>query len=66
METLTIRQAYEAMALFLEGVYQRTNSDDLGALLGDLQILEDGGTADPAAWQDWSNSVRTVLSASGQ
>jgi hypothetical protein len=66
METLTIRQAYEAMALFLEGVYQRTNSDDLGALLGDLQILEDGGTADPAAWQDWLNSVGKILSASGQ
>jgi len=63
MDTLTIRQAYEAMLLFLEGLYERTKSDDLGALLGDLQILDDGGTADPAAWQDWLNSVQTVLSA---
>lgn len=63
METLTDKQAFEAMANFLERIYERTGSDDLGALLGDLQMLEDGTTADPAAWQDWLNSVREVTSA---
>jgi len=62
MERMTVRQGFEAMLLFLEGIYQRTGSDDLGALLGDLQMLEDGTTADPAAWQDWLNSVCVVTS----
>jgi hypothetical protein len=63
MEQLTIRQAFETMVLFLEGVYSRTGSDDLGSLLGDLQMLDDGTTADPAAWQDWLKSVRSVLAS---
>lgn len=64
MEKITVRQAFEAMLLFLEDIYKRTGSDDLGALLGDFQMLEDGTTADPAAWQDWLSSVRRVMSAS--
>lgn len=41
------------MICFLEGYYNKTLSDDLGSLLGDLQLLDDGGTADPAVWYDW-------------
>ncbi len=61
MSDLTVKQAFQAMVLFLEGFYERTQSDDVGALLGDLLILEDGSTADPAAWDDWLNSVGKVL-----
>ena len=50
MDTLTIQQAFEVMQLFLEDYYERTQSDDVGALLGDLQCMEDGVPADPAAW----------------
>ncbi len=60
MGTLTTREAYAAMFAFLEEVYQRTESHDLGALLGGMSLLQDGGTADPAAWADWETAVRSV------
>ena len=52
------------MVLFLEEFYNRTQSDDVGGLLGDLILLEDGSTADPAAWYDWVECVKKVLSNS--
>jgi hypothetical protein len=61
MEKLTPTEAFQAMILFLETYYERTQSDEIGALLGSLQLLEDGKPADPAMWQDWlqySNSVK--------
>ena len=61
MDKLTEQQAFEAMVLFLEGFYKRTKSDDVGGLLGDLILLEDGSTADPAAWDDWMKCVLRVL-----
>ena len=60
-ECLTSLQAFNAMRNFLEGYYERTSSDDVGSLLGDLQLLEDGGTADPAAWGDWVDAVTLAL-----
>lgn len=61
MERLTERKVFEAMVLFLEGFYERTQSDDVGGLLSDLMMLEDGTTADPAAWEDWIECVQKVL-----
>lgn len=61
MENLTERKAFEAMVLFLEGFYERTQSDEVGGLLSDLMMSEDGTTADPAAWEDWMECVRKVL-----
>ena len=61
MAKLTEQQAFEAMVRFLEGIYDRTQSDDIGALLSNLLIAETNETADPAAWEDWMNSVQTVL-----
>lgn len=61
MEKLTEKQAFKAMVLFLEGFYERTNSNDVGGLLGDLILLQDGSTADPAAWDDWMKCVHKVL-----
>ena len=63
METLTIRQAFDAMVHFLERQYALDKSDDIGTLLGSLslQIWADDTTADPAAWEDWMESVQKVL-----
>lgn len=57
---MTNETAYKAMIRFLEKYYERTNSDDIGSLLGDLQLLSDGSTADPAAWNDWIDSINTI------
>ena len=46
---MTQQQAFKAMILFLEHHFNRTQSDDIAVLLGDLQWLDDGLTADPAA-----------------
>lgn len=61
MDTLTQKQAYAAMFMYLEAIYDRTGSDDLGALLGGMSLLCDGGTADPAAWSDWEQAVRQAI-----
>jgi len=58
---LTKLQAFNAMVKFLEGYYEKTKSDDIGSLLGDLQLFSDGGTFDPAAWDDWIESVTAIL-----
>lgn len=58
---LTELQAFNAMQKFLEGYWERTNSDDVGSLLGDLQLSPDGRTFDPAAWHDWIESIEEVL-----
>lgn len=47
------------MVLFLEKFYENTHSDNVGGLLGDLQIVGDGMPADPAAWQDWIHCVNS-------
>ncbi|WP_196987647.1 hypothetical protein [Caenimonas aquaedulcis] len=54
---LTSREAYLAMFAFLEAHYQRTKSDDIGALLGDLTLLPGGTSADPAAIVDWQHAL---------
>jgi hypothetical protein len=58
--SMTSREAYAAMFVFLEEVYKRTHSADIGVLLGGMSLLTDGGTVDPAAWADWEAAVRRV------
>ena len=58
MQMLTDSQAYAAMFHFLDKIYQRTKSDDLGGLLGSMSLLSDGGTADPAIAREWNEAVR--------
>lgn len=64
-ERLTVREALVAMQRFLEGVYERTHSDDIGALLGQIQLNRDGTTWDPAAWTDWLDAVESAAGGSG-
>lgn len=59
-ETLTYLEAFKAMTCFLEKYYEHTSSDDIGSLLGEMQILEDEKTADPSAWQDWMNCIQKI------
>jgi len=51
------------MVLFLNRYYEETKDAGVGRLLSDLQtgVFTDGGTADPAAWEDWERSVSSVL-----
>ncbi len=57
---LTEKEAYDAMYAYLVTVYERTQSDDLGGLLGDMSTIGDGKTADPAVWHEWLRSVDRV------
>ena len=54
-------KAFNAMVKFLEKFYERTSSDDVGALLSDLLLLDDKKTADPAAWPEWVECIKEVL-----
>ena len=65
MVRLTEKEAFDAMMVFLEKFYESTKSDDVGALLGSMIILEDGGTADPAVWGEWLESVQKVVANNG-
>ena len=61
MNELTLNQAYLAMYSFLDAHYQRTKADDVGALLGSMSYLPDGGPADPAIAEDWRAAVQAAL-----
>ena len=56
-EKLDIKLAYAAMFEFLAAYYDRTSSEEVSALLGSMSLLADGGTADPAIWDDRLASV---------
>ena len=66
INTLTSLQAYSVMLCFLENYYNKTLSDDLGSLLGDLQLCDDQRPFDPAAWHDWIKALGTLHSVSMQ
>ena len=60
MNSLTLKEAYAAMFAFLEQRYNWTKSDAIGSMLGDMSLLSDGGTADPATWGDWLKCVEAA------
>jgi hypothetical protein len=60
MSNLTLKEAYAAMFVFLEKRYNITKSDELGGMLGQMSLLPDGGTADPATWGDWLKCVEAA------
>jgi hypothetical protein len=55
---MTEEQAYRAMFFYLDAYFERNLNAELGSVLGDLQLLEDGSPADPAVTQDWKQAVR--------
>jgi hypothetical protein len=60
---LSPEQAFNAMTVFLEEYYRRTEGKgELTAILGDIQInRHDGRPMDPAAWSDWLAAINRVL-----
>jgi hypothetical protein len=61
-DLITIETALKAMSLYWGKVYERSlEPGDIGVGLGDLSLLPDGGTADPAAFQDFIDCVEIVL-----
>lgn len=59
-------KAYVAMFVFLEGIYQRGQSADIGALLGSMSLLPDGLPADPALVEDWVVAKRSAESGTSE
>src|SRR6266446_1292448 len=59
-KTLTLDEAYDAMVDYLEKYYEKTKSDDIGLLVGDMMLFDDGISADPASLDDWNQSVCKV------
>jgi len=57
-ERMTIQEAYRAMFRYLERQFELTKADEIGVLLGEMQLLEDGMPIDPGVWDEWLASVR--------
>ena len=62
MHKLDEHEAFRAMTMFLTQFAERAG-DDLLTLMSDITIGPDGGTFDPAAWNDWMRCVEAVKSA---
>jgi hypothetical protein len=65
MYQLNEHEAFRAMSIFLDQFADRAG-DDLLTLLGDIALRSDGGTFDPAAWDDWVRCVAMVKAAGQQ
>ena len=63
-DEITVLQAFDAMCIFLEAVWQRhgENAEDIGFLLGGTKWA-DGSPIDPTIWEDWLMAVRISASA---
>jgi hypothetical protein len=60
--TLTASQGFRAMAKFLSAYFERTKgAGPVRTLVGDIEIESDGSSTDPAALEDWRESVNAVL-----
>lgn len=60
-QMLSIEEAYRAMFCFLQEYYSRTESEEIGGMLGGLAIASDGKAMDEGMWQDWNEAVATAL-----
>jgi len=47
------KNVYNNLFLFLSDIYFKEKIDDLGCLLGDMRMLDDNISCDPAIFQDW-------------
>jgi len=62
MQDLDVMLAYKAMFRFLEKYYALTNAEDVGALLGsmNMDVFQDAKPADPAMWDSWLEAIAEV------
>jgi hypothetical protein len=58
-QVITLRQAYLIMFKFLKDVYD-IEDFAVGSVLGDLQLLDDNISLDPATLDDFLQSYQTV------
>jgi hypothetical protein len=54
---LSEREAFQVMSLFLNR-WAASGGNELLPLLGDITVLPNWGTSDPATWDDWLDCVR--------
>lgn len=59
---MTEDEAYRAMLIFLDTMWDRNKNEGLAIVLGDMSIMDDGYPADPAILEDWRKAVRRVRS----
>jgi len=57
---MSVREAFEVMAKFLERNWIRQNGD-LAPILSDIQVLPGGETREPGAWDEWLECVDEVV-----
>jgi hypothetical protein len=65
-KTLTNKEAFEAMRIFLGHYDERGGGkDSLQNVLSDISnfLWADGGPNDPAQWDDWLDAVSEVVAA---
>ena len=63
MESLTVREGYEAMLQFIRDYWDRGHSEEIALMLSHMGISarEEGNeTNDPAYWGDWLKAVKKV------
>lgn len=52
---------YEKFFSELENMYNKDPRGELGVLLSEMVLLDDGTTMDPAAWKDWIDAINIVV-----
>lgn len=57
---MTEEEAYSAMFIFIDAMWERNKNEGLAIILGDMSIMEDGFPADPAILEDWRKAVQRV------
>ncbi|WP_133170118.1 hypothetical protein [Kumtagia ephedrae] len=59
---LSREEAYAAMFAFIQQRWMRMPAvDEYAIMLGELSVVPDGSTADPASWSDWNAAVDLAL-----
>lgn len=62
---VTVLDAYKVMIKTIEEYNKFLQSDDINGLLSAMSLttFTDGGSADPAVWEDWQHALKTILQA---
>ena len=62
-DKLTKSEAYRAMFKFIESYFELggSESDDIGILLGSMQLAKDGHPLDSAIQKDWDEAIKATI-----
>ena len=53
-------EGYNKFFSILVTIFHENNYGEVGVLLSEMEILSDGSTSDPAAWDDWMKAINKV------